>query len=126
MRQNPNPDAQPNDPAAWITTCTVVEGSSDPKTVEMLATVKARNISDEITTLGPGLVNFLLLPDGELTSDLSLAVFDVDWMRNDFERLVADRSGVILYWGPRMPPSWVWALEEKEALRRHRILTGES
>lgn len=124
MRQTPDPTAQFNDPAAWITTGTPT-GSSDPKTAEMLESIRRHNTSDEITTLSPALAGFLLLPDGELTSDLSLAVFESDWMAREFDQLLAGGGRVILYWGPRMPPQWVWAMAEADALRHHRMMTGE-
>lgn len=120
--QTPNPTAQPNDPAAWVTTGTPVPGSSDPKTVEMLATIKrlvAEYGATQISTVGPKYANWLLLPDGTVTSDLGIAQFSVPWMADAYAKALAAKRYLILYWGPRMPIGTIWATEEPLAVAIH-------
>jgi len=117
--QIPDPTAQANDPKAWVTTGTRVPGGSDLKTIEMLATIKALNIGVDITTVGPKYANWLLLPDRTVTSDLSIAQFDIPWQADIFAKQLAAKSYLILYWGPRLSTQTVYATIETLALGVH-------
>jgi hypothetical protein len=128
--QTPDPNAQANDPAAWVTTGTPVPGSSDPKTVEMLATIRRLHLeydpfdSGNTGTVGPKWANYLLLPDGTVTDNLSIATFSVQWMADRFEQQLASKRFLILYWGPRMPTSTVWAVEDTLASAEAEALSA--
>lgn len=126
--QVPDPTAQFNDPKAWVTTGTPT-GGSDPKTVEMLAKIKelvAAYGATRINTVGPAYANHLLLPDGTVTADLSIAQFEVPWMADAYAAALASKRYLILYWGPRMPISTIYATTEPLAGAVHDAVVAGS
>jgi len=126
MFQTPNPAATGcPDPTGWITTGTPVPGSPDLKTQEQLAKlsqlVQAYNPGGSIATVGPQLANYLLLPDGTVSADLSLAQFEAQWAADRFAEELAAKIYLILYWGPRCPTQVVYATTDPAALAIHNV-----